>query len=204
MDTQRRHRRLIRGGFQSRFLTVSLVHYLAIVLTFAAVVFFPLMVHLDDPALVLDERVEFANQFLSLHQRVWPALLVVLVLLVFHLVYFSHRFAGPLHRCRQVFQHITNGDFTCTTTVRKGDLLHEEVSALNDMVSALRANTEDVKTQSAQVRTAYADLEKALAARPGSDVARRLRALNDQLTSLETSLRRFRTAQAPDEPESDS
>ncbi len=201
METQRRQRRLMLGTFQSRFLTVSILHYLAIVLTFAAVVFFPLMVQLDDPALMLDERVEFANQFLSLHQRVWPALLVVLILLVIHLAYFSHRFAGPLHRCRQVFRNIANGDLTVATMVRKNDCLHQEFDALNDMVSALRAYIEEAGTRSAQARTAYAALETALAARPGSDVAHRLEALDDKLTSLEKSLQRFRTARSADEPE---
>lgn len=204
METRRRQSRLIPGSFQSHFLTVSILHYFAIVLTFVTVLFFPLMLQLDDRAITLDERVEFANQFLSLHHRVWPALFVVLVLLVVHLVYFSHRFAGPLHRCKKVFQQVANGDLTFATTARKGDYLHQEVGALNDMVSALRTNIESMEIQSGQARTAYTELEKALAPRPRSDVAERLRALDEQLTSLENSLRRFRTVRPVDEPESGS
>ncbi len=201
VKTRRRHSPLIPGSFQSRFLTVSILHYFAIALTFVAVMFFPLMLQLDDRALPLDERLEFANQFLSLHQRVWPALLIVLVLLSIHLVHFSHRFAGPLYRCRQAFRQVAEGDLSVATTIRKGDYLHEEVRALNDMVSALRANVEAVGDHAAQTRGTYAELEKALADRPGSNVAERMRALEEQLASLEKSLGWFRTARPTDEPE---
>lgn len=200
MKTQRSRKPLAPDSFQSRFLTVSLVHYFAIVMTFASVMFLPIMMQLDDGGLSLDERVEFANQFLSLHQRVWPALLVVLLLLSIHLVYFSHRFAGPLYRCKQVLRQVADGDLTFAATVRKGDYLQDQVGALSEMVAALRANVDDAKTQSAQARATYTELEKAFAGRPGPDVARRLKALDEQLAALETTLRRFHTARPSDEP----
>lgn len=201
VKTRRRHSPLSPGSFQSRFLTVSILHYFAIALTFVAVMFFPLMLQLDDPALPLDKRLVFANQFLSLHQRLWPALLVVLVLLIIHLVHFSHHFAGPLYRCRQAFRQVAEGDLSVATTIRKGDYLHEEVRALNDMVSALRATVDEVDDQVSQTRGTYAELEKALPDRPGSDIAQRMRALDEQLASLEKSLRWFRTARPTDQPE---
>lgn len=198
MKTPRHRSPLAPDSFQSRFLTVSLVHYLAIVLTFASVVFLPVMLHLDDHAMPLDERVEFANQFLSLHQRVWPALLVVLFLLAIHIVYFSHRFAGPLYRCTQIVRQVAQGNLTVSTATRKGDYLQQEVGALNEMVSALRANVQEVETQCAQARATYAELEKALAHRPGPGVTQRLRALDEQLARLETSLQKFSTGRAVD------
>lgn len=201
MRTQRNRSPLLPDSFQSRFLTVSLVHYLAIVLTFASVVFLPVMLQLDDQALPLDERVEFANQFLSLHQRVWPALLVVLLLLAIHIVYFSHRFASPLYRCTQLVRQVTEGDLTVSTTTRKGDYLQQEVGALNEMVSALRANVQDMEAQCSHARVTYAEIEKALAHRPGSDLAQRLRAHGEQLARLEQSLHRFCTARQTDGPQ---
>lgn len=201
METQRNRSPVAPHNFQSRFLTVSLMHYFAIVMTFVTVIFFPLMLQLDDQALPLDQRVEFANQFLSLHQRVWPALLVVLFLLAVHIVYFSHRFAGPLYRCTQIFRQVAEGDLTASTTTRKGDYLQQEVGAVNEMVSALRANVLDVEAQCAQARTTYAELEKVLAHRPGSDVEQRLRALDEQLHRLEQSLKKFCTARPTDEPQ---
>ena len=204
METQRHRSLLAPDSFQSRFLTVSLVHYFAIVMTFATVVFLPVMLQLDDQALPLDERVEFANQFLSLHQRVWPALLVVLFLLAIHIVYFSHRFAGPLYRCTQIVRQVTEGDLTVSTTTRKGDYLQQEVRALNEMVSALRGNVQDVETQCAEARATYAELQKVLAHEPGPGVAQQLRALDEQLVRLETTLQRFSTGRPVDGSEVDA
>ena len=58
----------------------------------------------------LPEGAELANQFLSLHERVWPAMLVALLLLGFHLVFFSHRIAGPLYRWRRLFSEVGAGN----------------------------------------------------------------------------------------------
>lgn len=204
MRTKRNRSPLAPDSFQSSFLTVSLVHYFAIVLTFATVVFLPVMLQLDDQALPLDQRVEFANQFLSLHQRVWPALLVVLFLLAIHIVYFSHRFAGPLYRCTQIVRQVAQGDLTVSTTTRKGDYLQQEVGELNEMVSALRAIVQDVETQCAQARATSRELEKMLAHGPGPGVSQQLKALNEQLGGLEASLQRFSTGRPMDRSEVDS
>ena len=60
--------------FQSKFLAVSLFHYSIILLTFVGALFAPLMIQLDSLALSHTEKAEFANQFLSLHERLWVPL----------------------------------------------------------------------------------------------------------------------------------
>ncbi len=94
-----KRRRILIDAFQYRLLMANLAYFGTIVLVFAVVVFLPLVFQLRP-----GKAEELADEFLSFHARLWPALFIVLVLLAFHSVLLSHRIAGPLYRFRSVLR----------------------------------------------------------------------------------------------------
>lgn len=102
MHTYERRRYLV-SRLQYRLLAFNLLYALVIFLSLAAAIFVPPMLRLDD--------YDAAEFFLLLHSRIWPGLLLVLLLLSLHSVMVSHRIAGPLYRFRKVFQSLARVTF---------------------------------------------------------------------------------------------
>src|SRR5882672_10819226 len=126
MKPRLRRRRILGHPLQYRLLLMNVIHFATIVAIFAAVLFVPLALQLKNSALSVAQREQVANEFLSLHLRVWPALVAVLVLLVLHSVLISHRIGGPLYRFRHVFRAIAAGDFLTRANIRKNDYLADD------------------------------------------------------------------------------
>ncbi len=110
MRIPNRRRSLLVGRLQHRFLIFQVAYFLVFTAVFATVIFGPLVIDLLDKTTPSAERAAAAEQFLALHTRVWPALLVVLLLFGFHSLLISHRFAGPLFRFRRTFELVAGGD----------------------------------------------------------------------------------------------
>ena len=171
---------------------VSLLHFLLIILTFSVALFVPIMVELDDPSLSMVDRQALGNAFISLHERLWPALLGVLALLLLHVAIVSHRICGPLHRFRQIFKSIEEGHFiSIPTGVRKGDYLQEEAQAINDMVVSLRARMEELESQHESVRGALDELKRAVEGNSGGNAADSLRRLEERFERVRTNVKRL-------------
>lgn len=182
-----RRKRILISTLQLRLLALNLVYFCVILLVFAAFLLLPLMLHLRNASLEASaENLAAANGFLFLHRRLWPAVLVVLVLLALHSLIVSHRVAGPLYRFRRVFEAVTAGDLSARAMLRKHDYLVEEAEALNRMLAALAERTAGPGAQAAALRAALADLERARqrGAADGLDESiRRLSTLVDQLAA---------------------
>lgn len=183
---------LLPDSFQYRFLANSLVHFFIIIMTFVLTLFVPLMVQLDNLSLPLTERQELAGQFLSLHQRVWPALFVVVLLLAVHSVFFSHRIAGPLYRARSIFKAIAGGDLTVSTVIRKGDYLHTEMECLDEMVTSIKKNIADIEAQQRELHGPLAELRRAVESGAMTDAGRSMKKLDEQLERLRVCVGHFR------------
>lgn len=185
---------ILPDSFQYRFLALSFVHFLIIILTFLLALFVPLMVQLDNLSLPLSEKEELATQFLSLHQRVWPPLLVVLLLLGVHSVFFSHKIAGPLYRARGMFKSIGDGDLTISTVIRKGDYLHREMECLDEMLTSLKANLSDITGEHREVRGSLVELKRAIETGSTTEADRNMKRLEEHLERLRSAVDRFKTA----------
>jgi hypothetical protein len=122
VKTRRKKARLLRDTFQYRIIAVSLFYQLVITMTFAAALFVPTMMQLDGSSPSSAEAQQAAVEFLVLHKRVWPALLVAIAGLVVHAVLFSHRIAGPLYRFRTIFKAVTEGKSYCVHEHSEGRL----------------------------------------------------------------------------------
>ncbi len=189
----RRRRYLISDTFQYRFVGVSFVYHLIVLLAFAAMLFWPLGTSLDDATLSPSQLDEIAKQFLVLHNRIWTPLIVALLLLTLHSVLFSHRIAGPLYRFRTIFKAICNGDLTVRTTIRKNDFLQREAEAFGEMIEWIKARLAEIQSVSSDIKGTLRELEQA--AGRGSDKRTNvtLEALRKRIETLDHALDSFHT-----------
>lgn len=134
---QRKGYRVVNRSLQYRFLAIIIVYSFVIVLFLAAFLFVPDIIRLQDESLAFHARAEAADKMLTLHARVWPAIFLVICLVALHSFRFFHRLIGPLHRFRQVYEQVRNGDLNLKVKIRKKDYLHQDEAALNDMLETL-------------------------------------------------------------------
>jgi nitrate/nitrite-specific signal transduction histidine kinase len=134
---QRKGYRVVNRSLQYRFLAIIIVYSFVIVLFLAVFMFVPDIVRLQDESLSFHARAAAADKMLILHARVWPAILLVICLVSLHSFRFFHRLIGPLHRFRQTYARVRDGDLNLRVKIRKKDYLHEDEAALNDMLETL-------------------------------------------------------------------
>ena len=142
---QRKGYRVVNRSLQYRFLAIIIVYSFVIVLFLAVFMFVPDIVRLQDQSLSFHARAAAADKMLILHARVWPAILLVICLVALHSFRFFHRLIGPLHRFRQVYEQVRNGDLNLRVKIRKKDYLHDDEAALNDMLEALCEKWRDMQ-----------------------------------------------------------
>jgi hypothetical protein len=84
-----------------------------------------------------------AQEFLILHRRIWPAVLVVLAGVFVYTLLFSHRIVGPIHRINQVLHNMLRGEYPGSVTLRKGDHFHQTAELLERLSQQLARQREE-------------------------------------------------------------
>ena len=187
-----KRRRILLESLQYRLLVIHLIYFVTILLIFAGALFLPLILQLQSGSLSVLEQGEVAGQFLALHARVWPAMLVVLVLLALHSVLVSHRIAGPLYRFRSIFKAITEGDLSIRANLRKTDYLGKESDSLNEMIAGLRAKLAGIQKHSEEVRAAILALNPSIERGSVKEMHQHIADLQAQTERLGVSIGHFR------------
>ena len=191
---RRRRTRILISTLQYRLLLVNLAYFCVIVLALVGLLLLPPLLRLRTAPLDASaENLAAANEFLVLHARLWPALLIVLALLALHSVIVSHRIAGPLYRFRRVFEAVAAGDLSVRARLRKHDYLMPEADALNEMLEALAARVAGLEEEAQAVRAALADLERARNGGSADGLDGRLRDLGRLVDRLQAHLDPRRT-----------
>ena len=139
MGPVRRKTYVVDKRLQYRLLGYNAIYFFVTVAALGLALFTPLIFEISDPSLSPREQAEVAGKILYLHSYLWPALLLVLVILGFHSVLVSNKIAGPLYRFRATFQRIIEGDITEPLKIRKGDLLIHEQTKIDEMISVLKS-----------------------------------------------------------------
>jgi len=84
-----------------------------------------------------------AQEFLILHRRIWPAVLVVLAGVFIYTLFFSHRIVGPIHRINQVLHKLLKDEYPESVTLRKGDHFHQTAELLERLSQQLARQREE-------------------------------------------------------------
>lgn len=187
---KRRH--ILIDRFQYQLLLINLLYFFAILLIFSAALFLPLIIQLESKTLSFSEQEAVASQFLSLHARVWPALLITFLLFAIHSIFVSHRIAGPLMRFRNTFKAIAAGDLSGRVTLRKHDYLGNEADHLNEMIVGLRTKIKGIETQHREVRAVLSDLKGGIENGSAEDTNQTIAALGVQMQRLRECIDQFR------------
>ena len=156
-----KRRRILIDRLQLQLLAIVLAYVLATTVALSLAIFAPLIWQLSVEEPGIDQAAP-AAEFLSLHTRFWPALLVVFVALSVHSVFTSHRIVGPLYRFRLEFDQIKRGNLVPGFGLRRRDFLSKEAEALNEMIISLRDRVHRLATAHGEAVRESTGIERAL------------------------------------------
>ena len=149
--TRRQKYSIVDRSLQYRVLAIIISYSLVIVLFLAICLFVPDILSMSNDQLSWEIRAAAADKLLTLHSRVWPAIIAMVCVLGIHSVRIFHRLIGPLYRFRWAFAKIGEGDLSFRVQIRKNDYLQKEKKILNEMIDALARQCESM--QHAGLRT---------------------------------------------------
>jgi methyl-accepting chemotaxis protein len=156
---QRRRSYIVNKPLQYRFLAIILIYCLTIVLFLAVFLFVPDIIRMQDESLSLEARAAAANKILTLHARVWPAVIAIICVAGFHSFRSFHKLIGPLHRFRSVFEQVGSGDLSFAVRIREKDYLHHEEAALNEMLGMVAGKLKTIQRAGAEALKSLGELE---------------------------------------------
>jgi methyl-accepting chemotaxis protein len=151
MGSVRRKKYVVDRALQYRLLGYNAIYFFITVAALSLVLFTPLIFEISDPSLSPRQQAEVAGKILYLHSYLWPALFLILVILGFHSMLVSNKIAGPLYRFRATFQKIIEGDISEPFRIRKGDLLINEQTKMDEMLTTINSKITRVQVEGAAI-----------------------------------------------------
>ena len=192
--TRRRQYSIIDRSLQYKVLAIIVTYSMVIVLFLAVCLFVPDILAITNESLTLEMRAAAAEKLLTLHSRVWPAIIAMVCVLGVHSVRIFHRLIGPLYRFRWAFSKIGNGDLNFRVKIRKSDYLHREEEALNQMIEGLSERCESLQQAGLRARESFSAIEQTpsqISGGQGSD-QQLLQEHRQNLTDLLEQVQHFR------------
>ena len=161
--TQEKKRRLIPivdRAVQYRFFAMILAYCIIIVVVLAIFLLLPDVIRLFNEDLSLEVRAAAADKVLSLHLRVWPAIITLVLVFGLHSIRALHRVVGPLYRFRWAFDQVKDGNLGFRVKLRKKDYLHREEDSFNEMVESLGEKWGSMQLAGLDALQSLSDLEQ--------------------------------------------
>jgi methyl-accepting chemotaxis protein len=145
MSRKNMRKRVMIDNLQCRLAIHNILYALLIVVVLVLAVFGPLIAGLWDDSISWEDQIAISDQFLDLHARIWPPILITLVFVAANSIIVAHRIAGPLYRFRQVLRAISAGDLSMRVKIRPRDYLDKEAEEFNRMIGAVRKRLEQIR-----------------------------------------------------------
>ncbi|MFP3870322.1 MAG: hypothetical protein ACLFVT_05500 [Syntrophobacteria bacterium] len=153
---------IVDRSLQYRFLAVILCYCMLIVIVLALFLFVPDLIKLLNEELSIQTRAAAADKVLTLHSRLWPAVITLVCCIGLHSVGTFHRFMGPVYRFRRAFAQVKSGDLSLRIKLRRKDYLHQEEEAFNKMVQTFAEKWGDIQLACMDALKCLGDLEEAM------------------------------------------
>lgn len=158
--TRRQQYSIVDRSLQYRVLAIIVTYSLVIVVFLVVCLFVPDILAMSNEDLSWEIRAAAAEKLLTLHSRVWPAIIAMVCVLGIHSVRIFHRLIGPLYRFRWAFAEIAQGALNFRVQIRKDDYLHQENDALNEMIDALAGQCESMQQAGSRALDSLTALEQ--------------------------------------------
>ena len=194
--TRRQKYSIVDRSLQYRVLAIIISYSLVIVLFLAVCLFVPDILSMSNEELSWELRAAAAEKLITLHSRVWPAIIAMVCVLGIHSVRIFHRLIGPLYRFRWAFAEIAQGALNFRVQIRKNDYLHRENESLNEMIDALAGQCESMQQAGSRVLDSLTALEQGSRKDSGGDNPdqKLLRQHRQHLEDLLDQLKYFRVS----------
>jgi methyl-accepting chemotaxis protein len=193
-------RRMFLGELQYRMLGGQFLYLASLILLFSSVLYLPwLLASYGGPPGQPDYGLA-AQQLAAMHERLWLALPVIVLLCVLHSILVSHRIAGPLYRFKRIFTDLGNGDLSMRVKVRRTDYLVQEADAMNMMIGSLAGKMRGVRESHQTACATLSELMGAMGADAGREAHMLAGKLGTELDQLGEALRQFRIPAAKGVP----
>ena len=136
---------IVDRSLQYRFLVMILAYSAMIMIFLALFLFLPDIMKLYDEGLSLEARAIAADRILTLHARVWPAVIALICIIGIHSFRALLRILGPLYRFRWAFEEVQNGNLGVRVKLREKDYLRREEKAINEMIETLSGKLKTIQ-----------------------------------------------------------
>jgi len=190
----RRRRFIVNRDVQIALLRNSFLYLLLFVAVIGIVFFVPLMAELTGTENPSERTVPLGDQMRYLHDYIWIALILAMILIFLHSVRTSHRVAGPLYRFKVVLEALKEGEISSPIRIRKGDYLHEEADLINQVLESLRQNLEGLQQAQEQLKQALSEYRRELGENLSTEEKERVRVLTEKTDQLGDRLGYFKLA----------
>ena len=128
----KRHRfRMIDREIQFGLAWRMMFAFILFLLLGVIVMFAPSMFRLASGSKV--DELQAAREFLILHTRIWPAVLVTLGGVFAYTLFFSQRIAGPIYRINATLKKMIKGEYPRDVTLRRKDFFMDTAEHLQSL-----------------------------------------------------------------------
>ena len=183
----RRRKVLINREFQLGLVSNVIIFILIYIVAFGVLAFLVQMLGLKG-GISLAEQILAARKFIAYHNYLWIPFVVTVTVMAVHIIYFSHRIAGPIFRFQKQLEAMKRGDFSADINLRKKDFLRDLEGTMNEFILQLRedlARLENIRSCHEIIKDLAQDLRK-----EGKE--RESEALSSLSEEIEMSLEKFR------------
>ncbi|MFZ3073101.1 MAG: HAMP domain-containing protein [Thermodesulfobacteriota bacterium] len=157
----RRRNKVINPGYQLKVAFTVAISLLVYSFILGVVIFYPLFTQLSSQ----EGNAAIAAEILALHKRLWPAVLVISILVFIQTIFASHRVAGPVYRLEKALEELARGNYKERVRLRKGD----EFVEIEQLVNTLAESLGNAKAADAAARAGAVEMLKDIQRLAGSD-----------------------------------
>ncbi len=137
----RRKKKLIKPAYQIKATLTIVISLIIYSIILGMLIFYPLWMELQSATSIYEkEMVSYA--ILSLHKVLWPAVVVIALLVGIQVILASHRVAGPVYRVERTLEELLKGNFHVRMRLRKGDEFRELEDVVNRLADHLQQRRE--------------------------------------------------------------
>jgi methyl-accepting chemotaxis protein len=144
---------------QLHLLAQSLIYSIVVVIVAVGIVLYPLirdMIQHQD----MDRQYHAAQALIALAKWLVPAVIIVLVLFMGHMIVVTHRICGPLINFTHTFNKLAEGDLTRKVHLRTHDYLKSECERINHMIEGISGIINRLMTDHQRLMVTLEDMKE--------------------------------------------